>query len=145
MQVRNMLQKDIGAVAELERQCFSEPWSEKSLKESLESKSYYFLVAEEADKVVGYMGIAVILEEADVTNIAVSFNYRHRGIAEALMHRMFQDCKEKGIQAMTLEVRVSNEPALQLYKKMGFCSVGIRKNFYQKPVEDAVIMWKYQL
>ena len=58
---------------------------------------------------------------------------------------MFQDCKQKGIQAMTLEVRVSNEPAIQLYKKMGFCSAGIRKNFYQKPIEDAMIMWKYQL
>ncbi len=145
MQVRNMLQKDIKSVAELEKQCFSQPWSENSLKESLESKSYYFLVAEEVDEVIGYMGITIILEEADVTNIAVNSKYRRQGIAETLIHCMFQDCKQKGIQAMTLEVRVSNEPAIQLYKKMGFCSAGIRKNFYQKPIEDAMIMWKYQL
>ena len=71
MQIRSMLQKDLLSVAEIEKQCFSEPWSEKSLKESLESQSYYFLVAEEAEEVVGYMGISIILEEADVTNIAV--------------------------------------------------------------------------
>ena len=78
-------------------------------------------------------------------NIAVKAEYRRCGIAEALIYRMVQDCRERGIQAMTLEVRVGNEPAIQLYRKMGFCSVGIRKNFYQKPTEDAIIMWKYQL
>ena len=145
MQIRSMLQKDLLSVAEIEKQCFSEPWSEKSLKESLESQSYYFLVAEEAEEVVGYMGISIILEEADVTNIAVKAEYRRCGIAEALIYRMVQDCRERGIQAMMLEVRGGNEPAIQLYRKMGFCSVGIRKNFYQKPTEDAIIMWKYQL
>lgn len=144
MQIRNMLHKDICQVAELERQCFSEPWSENSLKESLESDSYAFLVAEE-ERIVGYMGVNLILDEADVTNVAVDIKYRCRGIGEKLLFSMMQLCKRKGVTAMTLEVRSSNQAAIRLYQKMGFCSVGIRKNFYKKPTENAVIMWNYQL
>ncbi len=145
MQIRNMLQTDIKAVAELEKKCFSQPWSENSLKESLQNNSYDFLVAEEANKIIGYMGVTIILEEADVTNVAVDLDYRCQGVGTALIFHMLQLCRAKGVNAITLEVRSSNQAAIKLYEKMRFISVGVRKNFYEKPTEDAIIMWNYQL
>lgn len=145
MQIRNMLQIDIEAVAQLEMECFSQPWSKQSLKESLEQPSYRFLVAEKEGQVIGYMGVMIVLDEADVTNVAVTSSYRHQGIGKALVSHMLNVCKQQGVTAMTLEVRESNKTAIRLYEKMGFASVGKRKNFYEKPAEDAVIMWNYSL
>lgn len=140
MLIRWMEDRDIPAVAELEKQAFSMPWSEKALKESLAQEYYSFLVAEVQGQVAGYMGLYRVLDESDVTNIAVAQQYRRQGIGQALLARMLQLVQEKGIHLVNLEVRAGNLGAIALYEKMGFQTIGYRKNFYEKPVEDAVLM-----
>ncbi len=140
MLIRLMEHKDISAVAELERQAFSMPWSEKALEESLSQEYYIFLVAEILGEVAGYMGLYRVLDEGDVTNITVAEGYRRQGIGQALLTEMLRLLQEKGIRLVNLEVRAGNKGAIALYEKMGFQTIGCRKNFYEKPVEDGVLM-----
>lgn len=140
--IRLMESEDVPKVADLEKKCFSIPWSENSLRESLRNPDYLFLVAEEDGKVAGYAGLLKVLDEGDVTNIAVEPGCRGRGIGTGLLERLMEKGREKGIRSFTLEVRVSNETAIHMYEKFGFVSEGIRKRFYERPVEDARIMWK---
>lgn len=140
--IRLMESEDVPKVADLEKKCFSIPWSENSLRESLRNPDYLFLVAEEDGKVAGYAGLLKVLDEGDVTNIAVEPGCRGRGIGTGLLERLMEKGREKGIRSFTLEVRVSNETAIHMYEKLGFVSEGIRKRFYERPVEDARIMWK---
>lgn len=140
MLIRLMESRDIPAVAELEQQTFSMPWSEKALEESLAQEYYTFLVAEVLGEVAGYMGLYRVLDEGDVTNIAVAQQYRRQGIGQALLTEMLRLVQEKGTVLVNLEVRAGNEGAIALYEKMGFQTIGRRKNFYEKPVEDAVLM-----
>lgn len=140
--IRRMTETDIPAAAELERKYFSVPWSEKSLRESLGQPSYLFLVAEEQGKIVGYAGMLKIQDEGDITNIVVEDACRGKGLGKALTEGLLEAGSECGIRAFTLEVRVSNAPAIHIYEQLGFVSAGIRKHFYEKPAEDALIMWK---
>lgn len=144
MHIRRMEEADLPAVAALERKSFSMPWSEQALREAMEKEQYVFVVAE-ADSVIGYGGMLCILDEADITNIAVDRHWFRRGVGTNLIRALAAAAKERGICAMTLEVRAGNEPAIALYEKMGFQIAGVRKRFYEKPVEDAVIMWKSSL
>ena len=131
--------QDIPAVVEIENQCFSLPWSEKSFEDSLSREDTIFLVC--VDKVVtGYMGMYLSFEEASVTNVAVSPCFRKKGYGEALVEAAKVAAEEAGIECIFLEVRQSNVPAISLYKKLGFEELGIRKKFYEHPVEDAIIM-----
>ena len=129
-------------VAELERICFADPWSEKSIASELDNKWALWLVALEADVVVGYVGSQSTVDETDVMNVAVHPEYRRKGIAEALMEKLVQELKLRGSHALMLEVRASNAPAIALYEKLGFGQVGLRKNYYRNPKEDALILRK---
>ena len=141
MLIRKMNTNDISAVAEIEKQCFSQPWSEKSFSDSILREDTLFLVCELTDKnIVGYMGMYLSFDEANVTNVAVSPQYRKMGIGEQLVANAKTNAKDASIQTIFLEVRVSNIPAISLYEKMGFQKLGVRKNFYEHPLEDAYIM-----
>lgn len=136
--------EDIPVVAEIEKACFSMPWSEKAYEDTLANENAIYLIAKEktTGKIVGMCGVLDILGEGDVSNVAVSEEYRHKGIASSLMQELLDRGTKKGIEAFTLEVRSSNEAAIALYQSFGFESAGVRPRFYEKPVEDALIMWK---
>lgn len=140
--IRRMREEDLPWVAKLEKQCFSLPWSEENLRRSLADTNYLFVVAEENGRIAGYAGLLRALDEGDVTNVAVDGAYRGQGIGSGLVRQLMEEGRKCGIRSFTLEVRVSNEAAVHVYKKLGFVSEGIRKRFYEKPVEDALIMWK---
>lgn len=140
--IRQMEIKDVEQVAALERECFAEPWSKASLEKEAGNDGSLFCVCEIENRIVGYAGMYLIPPEGDITNVAVSEEYRGRGIAGAILTYMFDRAGTLGITEFTLEVRVSNIPAIKLYEKLGFYSEGIRKNFYDAPKEDASIMWK---
>ncbi|MBO4389699.1 MAG: ribosomal protein S18-alanine N-acetyltransferase [Lachnospiraceae bacterium] len=144
--VRPMTREDLPAVAELEKLCFSEPWSLAQLSDSLHRQEYTFLVAtEEADpsRVAGYLGARIVLDEMDIANVAVFPEYRKQGVASAMLDRLLETAEERELYGVTLEVRVGNEPAIFLYEKKGFVREGVRPKFYSRPTEDALIMWKY--
>lgn len=142
MLIRTMTPKDVTSVAAIEAQCFSQPWSEKSLLDSLAREDTIFLVCEEEcnSQIAGYMGMYVSFEEGSITNVAVSPEYRKKGCAKLLVAELKRSAKEVNIENIFLEVRVSNEPAISLYKKMGFEELGVRRKFYEHPTEDAIIM-----
>lgn len=137
-----MTREDIAAVAEIERQTFSIPWSEKSFEESIALPHTIFIVACMADNVVGYCGMYKVFNEGDIANIAVASEYRNRGVGKALMEAIIQESRKSEIKDMTLEVRESNQIAIRLYENFGFENIGIRKGFYDRPKENAVIMWR---
>ena len=139
MLVRRMTIEDIQAVVEIEKKCFSSPWSEKSFQDSISREDTIFLVCEEGS-ITGYIGMYISFDEASITNVAVSPEFRKKGYGEQLVAEAKLAAKESNAESIFLEVRVSNEPAISLYKKMGFEELGIRKKFYEHPVEDAIIM-----
>lgn len=132
----------IEQVAQLESRCFSMPWSVNAFKDAVLSKDYKYIVALCGDKVVGYAGMQHVLDEAEITNIAVDDDFRQMGIATKLLEGLCKLCEELEVIYLHLEVRESNTPAKKLYVKNGFNIDGIRKNFYQKPQENAVLMTK---
>ena len=142
MMIVRMNESHVAAVAELEKICFSDPWSEKSVASELNNKLALWLVAEEENRVAGYIGSQTCGDESDVMNVAVHPDFRRRGIAEALVKDLVDQLKAIGSRCLTLEVRASNAPAIALYEKMGFVEVGRRKNYYRNPREDALIMRK---
>lgn len=141
--VSKMTENDVPAVAFLERECFSSPWSEKSLRESLENEGAVFLCAREGGILLGYIGASVVLDEAYVSDLAVSKAARQKGVGTKLLSCCERLCRERGCSFLSLEVRKSNAAAVALYQKAGFASVGERKNFYSSPRENAIIMTKY--
>ena len=138
--IRKMQPEDSAFIAEIEKNCFSEPWSAKAFAEAAQNKEYIYLTALDCNAVVGYAGCILAGEEADITNIAVSEKYRRMGIGQELLRQLTLLAGQNGVTEMFLEVRQSNMPAQSLYSGMGFEAVGIRRNFYRKPGEDAVIM-----
>lgn len=136
-----MTGEHLDAVAELERVCFSTPWSRNMLSEELENDCSAFLTAlSDAGEVVGYAGVQVVLDEGYITNIAVRPDCRRQGVAEKLLRVFLDFAQAHALAFLTLEVRASNTPAILLYGKNGFRSVGRRKNYYEHPKEDAIIM-----
>ena len=129
-------------IAELEQICFSDPWIEASIASELENPLSLWLVALDGERVAGYVGSQSVLGEADMMNIAVSPDYRRKGIAKLLLQSLQQSLTEQDVHSLTLEVRRSNEPAIALYVREGFVQVGCRKNYYRHPVEDALILRK---
>ncbi len=140
--IRLMRTSDLPAAAHLEQLYFSVPWTERQLKGSLESPEYLFVVAEEQGRVIGYGGLLKVLDEGDITNIVVEEAYRGKGIGRQLVKALLSEGKRCGLNAFTLEVRAGNAAAIHLYESLGFVREGIRRRFYQRPVEDALIMWK---
>ena len=128
-------------VAELERVCFPDPWSRNMLKEELENDLAAFLVALDGQgAVAGYAGLQVVLNEGYILNVAVRPDCRRQGVAGQLLQVFLDFAKGNQLAFLTLEVRASNYPAIALYGSRGFRGVGRRKNYYEHPKEDAVIM-----
>ena len=142
MIIEKMTQIHVQQVALLEKLCFSDPWSEKSVAGELENPLAYWLVAVEDDMVVGYIGSQTVLDETDMMNVAVHPDHRRKGLAEALVMELEKALKDLGSHSLTLEVRESNEPARKLYEKLGFVQVGKRPRYYRNPREDALILRK---
>lgn len=142
MIIRQMKVSDVAAIAELEKRCFSDPWSADSIASELVNPLSYWLVAEVDGQVAGYVGSQSVLDAADMMNIAVSPEYRRRGVAKALVNELTAYLSKNDVIALLLEVRVSNQPAITLYEKMGFQQVGRRPNYYRNPREDALILRK---
>lgn len=141
--VRQMRGSDALQAAAIEQQCFSRPWSRESLEKAADDANALYLAAEhvESGSVVGYMGAYLILDEAAVNQIAVDAAWRRQGIGTLILQEFMQRAAERGMHAVTLEVRQSNRTAIALYEKCGFVIEGVRKNFYEAPKEDACIMW----
>ena len=142
MTFTEMKQIHVAQVAELEKLCFADPWSEKSIASELGNIWSYWVVALDGEQVVGYIGSQSSADETDVMNVAVHPDYRRRGIAESLIEVLIRELKNRGSHALMLEVRDSNEPAIALYEKLGFQQVGLRKNYYHNPKEHARILRK---
>jgi ribosomal-protein-alanine N-acetyltransferase len=140
--VRKMQPEDLLQVCEIEKDNFSLPWSEKSFFESMERNDTLFLVALNGEEVAGYLGCYCVAGEGEITNVAVKSSYRRQGIGGKLLETLYEEAKVLHTQEFFLEVRESNEAAIGLYARQGFVKEGVRKNFYEKPVENAVIMWK---
>ena len=141
--IRQMKEDDLGRIMEIEKDCFTTPWSRESfLIEITENLLARYLVAEVDGIVAGYGGIWMIVGEGHITNIGVESKYRKLGVGKKLVEGLITVSKAMGIKSMTLEVRESNIPAQKLYEQYGFISHGIRPNYYQDDNEDAIIMWK---
>ena len=140
MNVIPMTAAHTARLAELEKLCFSEPWSEKALLEEIDNPAAHFVVVAEGNEVLGYGGMHTVLGESYIDNIAVFPAFRGRGAGRAVTQALVDKAKENGGVFITLEVRASNVPAITLYESLGFENVGVRKRFYTNPDEDAVIM-----
>lgn len=139
---RRLRAEDVPAVSRLEEQTFSMPWTADSFLQMIEKEDTAYFVAEEDGQILGGCGLLLIAGEGNITNVAVAPEARRRGIATGLLTFLFSEGDRAGLTAYTLEVRVSNRAAIALYEKLGFVCEGIRPNFYEKPREDAMIMWK---
>ena len=139
IKIVRMNESHTAAVAELEKQNFSEPWPEIAVRSELTNKLSLWLVALDGETVVGYVGSQTVLQEADMMNIAVADSHRRQGIARALVEELI---RQLDAYQLTLEVRASNAGAIALYEALGFNQVGLRKNYYHKPKEDALILRK---
>lgn len=129
-------------IAELEKICFNDPWSVRSIAYELTNPLSTWFVAVEDSRVVGYIGSQAVMDEADIMNVAVDPAYRRTGVAQGLLDTLIGALKEKGVCCLFLEVRVSNESAINLYAKNDFLQVGRRPNYYHNPKEDALILRK---
>ena len=142
MRITEMKARHVTQVAELEKLCFSAPWSENSIAHELTTDYSFWLVAEDDGVVAGYIGSQIAFPEADVMNVAVRPEYRRRGIGEILVEALTTHLRNIDCESLTLEVRASNAPAIALYEKLGFQQVGRRPNYYRDPKEDALILRK---
>lgn len=143
MKIEKMTAEHLDEVVLLEQECFAHPWSRQSIESELTNENSVFLTAIDDNRVVGYIGMNVVVDEGYIFNVAVDKNYRKRGIGSALIGELVTFSKKNNLCFLTLEVRESNENARSLYSKFGFIKVGERKDYYKEPVENAVLMTKY--
>ncbi len=141
MEIRKMTEADLPEVCAIENEIFSDPWSEEDFRNSLLDEKNDYLVAVIDDTVVGYCGFWGVAGEGDIFNVAVRKEYRRQKVGGTMLRALIKKGIARGITSFTLEVRYSNEAAIRLYEALGFERAGIRKEFYTKPKEDAVIMW----
>jgi ribosomal-protein-alanine N-acetyltransferase len=142
IEYRKMTIEDIPAVVEIEQEAFATPWTQEVFEHEMTGNDYaHYIVAVVEDEVIGHFGMWVVLDECHITNVAVRKHMRGHGIGEALMRKAIELCKVNDVRLMTLEVRVSNHTAQNLYRKLGFQDGGIRKNYYTDDHEDALVMW----
>ena len=139
--IRFMLPGDVKQVAQLEAESFSSPWTEEDFARDLLRPEYFFLVCEDREgQILAYAGVRVVLDEAEITTIAVKESERRRGLGRKLLISLQEACLQKGVTLLHLEVRKSNAAARHLYETTGFSAAGERKNYYEKPRENAVLM-----
>lgn len=143
LELQTLNKSHIDGIMEIENQSFAIPWSRASVEKELSNKLAIYLVAVENDKVVGYGGMWHVVTEGYITNIAVHEDYRRQGIGDAIVKGLINIAKEKEMIGVTLEVRVSNKKAIELYRKNDFVFSGIRKEYYDDNKEDAFVMWHY--
>ena len=136
IQIREMQVKDADAVAAIEQQIFSQPWSRQGFLDAVNLANTVFLVAEENNRIVGY----IAMDEGEITNVAVAPVERCHGIGGMLIAELLKIAENKGIARIVLEVRVSNDSAIRLYERNGFVQCGVRRGFYEFPKEDAYVM-----
>lgn len=137
--IRKINKQDATAVSLIEKECFSVPWNEKNILSEIELPETYFIIAECGETIVGYGSMRCTKETSDINNIAVKSEFRKKGIGKSLLEGLIDESKSRGIDEMFLEVRSSNIPAISLYKSMGFKEIHIRKNYYSKPTENAIV------
>ena len=140
--IRKMTEADVASVAQLEKICFSAPWSENSIRSELTNPLSLLLVAEWDGAFAGYIGSQSVMQESDMMNVAVDPGFRRKGVAEMLILQLVEALAAEGNRSLTLEVRASNAPAICLYEKLGFSTAGRRPNYYRNPKEDALILRK---
>lgn len=140
--IRELRESDIEPLSVIEAEAFSMPWSAKDFADLLNHDYCLYLVAEVDGRVVGSVGMTDICHEGNIDNVVIAKEYRGQGIAQKLLQELFKEGTKRGVEAYTLEVRASNQTAIHIYEKAGFVSEGIRPHFYEKPMEDALIMWK---
>ncbi len=139
MQISTLGREHLSGVAQIERECFSQPWSEQAL-EILLADNAVAVVAVLDGGVAAYAGMTCVLDEGQITNVATLPSFRRRGLARTVLDELVARARERGVHSIFLEARVSNTPAISLYKSLGFCEIGTRRRFYSAPVEDAVLM-----
>ncbi len=140
--IRRMVTEDIPQIGELERECFTTPWTEEAFYNELVHNHFAtYVVVVWNDRIIGYGGLWTILDEAHVTNVAIAEAYRGRKLGEKLLMELMRVAMARGMRRITLEVRVSNAIAQRLYEKFGFYPEGVRKGYYSDNQEDAIIMW----
>lgn len=138
--IRSISKRDTKQLAELDKVCFAVPWSEQAFIDETENELANYIIAEDNGAVIGYVGYWKVVDEGHITNIAVSPDYRRKGIASEMLSRIIKSAYDDNLYLLTLEVRKSNIAAQKLYEKFGFEPLGERKNYYHLPTEDAVIM-----
>ncbi|MED3548831.1 ribosomal protein S18-alanine N-acetyltransferase [Cytobacillus praedii] len=133
---------DVDDILKIEHESFTLPWSKEAFLNELTTNQYALYIGLEEDgKVIGYCGVWIVVDEAQITNVAILPEFRGRKLGEALMRQAMEVASERGARTMSLEVRVSNSIAQSLYRKLGFQNGGIRKNYYSDNQEDALVMW----
>lgn len=142
IEIRELREEDIEALSRIESESFSMPWSAKDFRDLLTREYCMYLTALAEGKVAGCCGMTNLCGEGNIDNVVVAERFRNKGIAGAMLRELIAKGEKAGITAFTLEVRVSNAAAVHVYEKLGFLSEGIRPKFYEKPVEDALIMWR---
>lgn len=142
MMIEPMNASHVSQIAQLEKRCFTDPWSEKSIASELENPLSLWLVAVDGGQLIGYVGSQTVLGETDMLNLAVAPEARRQGTGRALVLALVDALTEKGSHSLMLEVRVSNTPARTLYESLGFSQVGRRPKYYVNPKEDALILRK---
>ena len=143
MEIVKMNEAHVVSVAAIEKECFGvDAWSEKSVASELTNQLSLWLVAVDGDRVAGYVGSQTVCDETDMMNVAVTADYRRQGLGEKLVLALVEELKAINSKCLTLEVRDSNTPARTLYEKLGFQQIGLRKNYYRNPKEDAYILRK---
>ncbi|MCI9046690.1 MAG: ribosomal protein S18-alanine N-acetyltransferase [Hungatella sp.] len=140
--VRWVSREDLAAVVRLEEMCFSIPWSNTAIEEAFANELYRFVAVEEKGVIVGYANFRIVADEGEIERVAVHPDSRRRGYGRKLMEAMVEYSRKKGVRDMTLDVRVNNEKAINLYESCGFVEEGRRKDYYREPTEDAIIMWR---
>ncbi|HET7701468.1 MAG TPA: ribosomal protein S18-alanine N-acetyltransferase [Candidatus Limnocylindria bacterium] len=144
--IEDMRVEDIDAVQEVERASFPVPWPANAFRHELtQNKNAHYIVAKEGERIVGYAGLWLSLDEAHITTFAVLPDHRRRKIGERMLVAIFDKAAKLGAEWLTLEVRASNMPAQRLYEKYGFRPAGVRRRYYSDNNEDAIIMWTERL
>ncbi len=141
VKIDKMQREDVTRVMEIERQCFTTPWSESAYLTELANRSAHYIVARIGDKIVGFSGMWIIIDEAHITTIGVDPDYRGRKIGEQILFSMLEEAHRRRARRATLEVRESNNVAQGLYRKYGFVAAAIRRGYYSDNNENAIVMW----
>lgn len=141
MIIREMKPEDLEQVCQIENNLFSSPWKHHDFLSSIQDENNVYNIVEDEDEIVAYSGLWGVAGEGQINNVAVKKEYQGKHIGFLMLNDLISKGRVKNLNAFTLEVRVSNERAIRLYHQIGFYDAGIRKNFYDKPKEDALIMW----